>query len=65
MLLRIAKTAILVKRSNYKKSFQRKQHLQTVDTVIKHSTVIMLMDIHKQAIENISVSKIQKQREAP
>ena len=32
IVLRISKTAILVKRSNYKKSFQRKKHPQTVDT---------------------------------
>ena len=32
ILSRIAKTAILIKRSNYKLSFQRKTHPQTVDT---------------------------------
>ena len=32
MLSRIAKTAILVKRSNYKLSFQQETHPQTVDT---------------------------------
>ena len=32
MLSCIAKTAILIKRSNYKLSFQRKTHSQTVDT---------------------------------
>ena len=44
--------------SNYKESFQRKP-------IIRHSTAIMPMDIHKQVIEKISVSKIRKQREAP
>ena len=32
MLSRIAKTAILVKSSNYQYSFQQKKHPQTVDT---------------------------------
>ena len=43
----------------------QKNILRLSTQIIRHSTAMMPMDIHKQAIEKILTRKILKQQEAP